>query len=258
MSSLLKISIITATYNSLETLPTTLKSIVEQNYENIECVVIDGKSTDGTLKIIYKYQIDNPDISFKIISEKDTGIYDALNKGIFNATGDIIGFLHSDDMLASSNILTKIAEEFIKTDVNGVYGDLQYVNRDNTNNVIRYWKSKKFHPKLIKQGWMPAHPTLFLKREVYKNQGYFDLSYKIAADYDLMLRILKDQTLKFSYLPTIITKMRLGGASNKSIKNIIKKTMEDYHAIRSNNIGGVITLLLKNISKIKQFLIKKT
>ena len=258
MSSLLKISIITATYNSLETLPTTLKSIVEQNYENIECVVIDGKSTDGTLKIIYKYQIDNPDISFKIISEKDTGIYDALNKGIFNATGDIIGFLHSDDMLASSNILTKIAEEFIKTDVNGVYGDLQYVNRDNTNNVIRYWKSKKFHPKLIKQGWMPAHPTLFLKREVYKNQGYFDLSYKIAADYDLMLRILKDQSLKFSYLPTIITKMRLGGASNKSIKNIIKKTMEDYHAIRSNNIGGVITLLLKNISKIKQFLIKKT
>ena len=258
MSSLLKISIITATYNSLETLPTTLKSIVEQNYENIECVVIDGKSTDGTLKIIYKYQIDNPDISFKIISEKDSGIYDALNKGIFNATGDIIGFLHSDDMLASSNILTKIAEEFIKTDVNGVYGDLQYVNRDNTNNVIRYWKSKKFHPKLIKQGWMPAHPTLFLKREVYKSQGYFDLSYKIAADYDLMLRILKDQTLKFSYLPTVITKMRLGGASNKSIKNIIKKTMEDYHAIRSNNIGGVITLLLKNISKIKQFLIKKT
>ena len=258
MSSLLKISIITATYNSLETLPTTLKSIVEQNYENIECVVIDGKSTDGTLKIIYKYQIDNPDISFKIISEKDTGIYDALNKGIFNATGDIIGFLHSDDMLASSNILTKIAEEFVKTNVNGVYGDLQYVNKKNTNNVIRYWKSKKFHPNLLKQGWMPAHPTLFLKRDIYEKHGNFDLSFKIAADYDFMLRVLKDQTLKFSYLPTIITKMRLGGASNKSIKNIIKKTMEDYHAIRSNNIGGVITLLLKNISKIKQFLIKKT
>tara|TARA_B110000908_G_scaffold124709_1_gene146221 strand:- start:719 stop:1495 length:777 start_codon:yes stop_codon:yes gene_type:complete len=258
MPSSLKISVITATYNSLETLPSALKSIVEQNYCNIEWIVIDGGSTDGTLEIIHKYQLDNPDISFKIISEKDAGIYDALNKGIFNASGDIIGFLHSDDMLASSNILTKIAEEFVKTNVNGVYGDLQYVNKYNTNNVIRYWKSKKYHPKLIKQGWMPAHPTLFLKRAIYKKHGNFDLSFKIAADYDFMLRVLKDQTLKFSYLPTIITKMRLGGASNKSIKNIIKKTMEDYHAIRSNNIGGVKTLLLKNTCKIKQFLIKKT
>lgn len=257
MSSLLKISIVTATYNSLKTLPTTLKSIVEQNYKNIECIVIDGKSTDSSLKIIYKYQLDNPDISFKIISEKDAGIYDALNKGIFNATGDIIGFLHSDDMLASSNILTKIAEEFVKTNVNGVYGDLQYVNKKNTNNVIRYWKSKKFHPNLLKQGWMPAHPTLFLKKEVYEKHGNFDLSFKIAADYDFMLRVFKDNSLKFGYLPKVFTKMRVGGASNRSLKNIIQKTKEDYRAISSNQLGGILTIIRKNTSKIKQFLINK-
>lgn len=256
MPSSLKISIITATYNSLETLPSALKSIVEQNYCNIEWIVIDGGSTDGTLEIIYKYQLDNPDFSFKIISEKDAGIYDALNKGIFNASGDIIGFLHSDDMLASSNILTKIVSKFLNEKIDGVYGDLHYVNKYDTSRVVRLWKSRDFNPELLRKGWMPAHPTLYLKKEVYDKHGSFNLKYKIAADYDFMVRVLKDPSLTYGFLPYVITKMRVGGISNGGLKNIILKSKEDYEVLLSNKIGGVFALFKKNISKLSQFIIR--
>ena len=136
--------------------------------------------------------------------------------------------------------------------LDGVYGDLQYVDKSNTKKIIRSWKSCDFKPRLLKQGWMPPHPTLFLKKEVYEKHGLFDLSYRISADYDFLLRIFKDPELKFGYLPKVITKMRVGGASNKSLKNIIKKSKEDYRAIRINNIGNFLTLARKNFSKIKQ------
>ena len=193
-----------------------------------------------------------------IISEKDSGLYDAINKGILNATGDVIGLLHSDDILYSSEIISDLIAKIYDENLDGVYGDLQYVDKKNTNKIIRLWKSCEFNPNLLGKGWMPAHPTLILKKEVYSKHGVFNKSFKIAADYDFMLRILKDKTLNFGYLPRVIIKMRVGGASNRSIKNIIKKSKEDYRAIRSNNIGGVITLILKNTSKIKQFLIKKS
>ena len=252
----MKISIITATYNSEATLKSCMISVLHQSYQNIEYVIIDGNSTDETLDLVKQHQLQFPKIEFKILSEIDNGIYDALNKGVQLATGDVIGFVHSDDVLASDSIVSKIAEVLKNSNVDGVYGDLEYVNKENTNNIIRYWKSKNFHPKLLKQGWMPAHPTLFLKREVYLKHGNFDLSYNIAADYDFMLRVLKDQSLKFSYIPEVITKMRVGGASNRSLKNIIQKTKEDYRAIRSNNIGGWYLIFLKNISKVRQFIIK--
>jgi len=252
----MKISIITATYNSEATLKSCMISVLHQSYKNIEYVIIDGNSTDETLDLVKQHQLQFPKIKFKILSEIDNGIYDALNKGVQLATGDVIGFVHSDDVLASDSIVSKIAEVLKNSNVDGVYGDLEYVNKENTNNIIRHWKSKNFHPKLLKQGWMPAHPTLFLKREVYLKHGNFDLSYKIAADYDFMLRVLKDQSLKFSYIPEVITKMRVGGASNRSLKNIIQKTKEDYRAIRSNNIGDWFSILIKNISKIKQFISK--
>ncbi|MDA9774810.1 glycosyltransferase [Algibacter sp.] len=249
----MKLSIITATYNNENTIVSCMQSVLQQSYSNIEYVVIDGNSKDDTLAIVKQYQLNYPHVTFKIISEPDKGIYDALNKGIAQATGDIIGFVHSDDVLASETILSEIADAFHNKALDGVYGDLQYVSHSNTNQVIRYWKSQSFNPKLLKQGWMPAHPTLFLKRNVYEKYGNFDLSYKIAADYDFMLRVLKDQTLKFFYLPEVITKMRVGGASNRSIKNIIQKTREDYTAVKSNQVGGLITVLRKNTSKIKQF-----
>ena len=252
MDSLLKISIITATYNSLETLPNVLKSIKEQNFYNFEWIIIDGNSTDGTLDFIHQQK---KEIAFWK-SEPDDGIYEALNKGIQFATGNVICFLHSDDIFATSKVLKNVINIFNNNDVDGVYGDLQYVNKTNTNKVIRNWKSCNFHPNLLNKGWMLPHPTLFLKREVYEKHGDFDLSYKIAADYYFMLRILKDDTLKFYYLPKVITKMRVGGTSNRSLKNIIQKTKEDYRAITTNKVGGVVTTIRKNTSKIKQFFIK--
>jgi len=248
MKSLLKISIITATYNSYPNILNVLNNIQSQSFANIELIIIDGGSSDGTVKVI-----ENCDFVSHYISAPDKGIYDALNKGVELATGDVIGFLHSDDVFADNYIISKIASQFESNNVDGVYGDLQYVDKQNTSKVIRNWKSCNFETHLLKKGWMPAHPTMFLKKEVYQKHGSFNLAYKIAADYDFMLRILKDRHLIFFYLPEVFTKMRVGGASNRSLKNIILKSIEDYSIIKRNNIGGFYTLFLKNISKIKQF-----
>ena len=246
----MRITLITATFNSASSIKTCLDSVVLQNYNDLEYLIIDGKSSDATLKIIKVYQKKFPFI--KLISEKDFGIYDALNKGVQLASGDIIGFVHSDDFLEFNDIINDIVSMTKSENLDGVYGDLQYVDKSNTKEIIRSWKSCDFKPRLLKQGWMPPHPTLFLKKEVYDKHGLFDLSYKISADYDFLLRIFKDPELKFGYLPKVITKMRVGGASNQSLKNIIKKSKEDYRAIKINNIGNFLTLVRKNFSKIKQ------
>lgn len=247
----MKVSLITATYNSEISIKTCLDSIVSQDYSDLEYLFIDGGSSDNTLSIIKKYRQNNPFI--KMVSEKDYGIYDALNKGISAASGDIIGFVHSDDFLASSDIINDIVSMIKTESLDGVYGNLQYVDKINTKKIKRNWKSCHFKTGLLKNGWMPPHPTLFLKREVYQKYGLFDVSYRISADYDFMLRIFKDSELKLGYLPKVITKMRVGGASNRSIKNIIEKSKEDYRAIKSNNIGDFLTLIRKNTSKLKQF-----
>jgi len=247
----MKVSIITATNNSEKTIEDCIKSLISQVYVNVEFIIIDNNSTDSTLAIIEKYQLKNK--SIKLISESDNGIYDALNKGVSHASGEIIGFLHSDDLYFDCYSILDVVGFFNDNKYDGVYGDLQYVNKENTDKVIRLWKSSVFHSKLLKMGWMPAHPTLFLKKQVYQKHGEFQTSYKISADYDFTLRILKDTTLKFGYMPKCITKMRVGGASNRSIKNIIQKTREDYKVVSSNNVGGWFSIVLKNISKIKQF-----
>ena len=245
----MKFSIITVCFNSEQFIANAINSVLKQDYQDVEYVIVDGESKDNTLNIIKSYG----DKITKLISEPDNGIYDALNKGVSIATGDIIGFVHSDDMLASKEILKQIVNEFKKNKVDGVYGDLQYVSHSNLDHIIRYWKSKPFNSKLLKQGWMPAHPTLFLKKSVYKRYGGFDTSYLISADYNFMLGILKNPDLKFGYLSKVTTKMRVGGASNRNLKNIIQKTKEDYRAIRNNEVGGLLALILKNTSKIKQF-----
>ena len=249
----MKVSIITATNNSEKTIEDCIKSLIGQVYMNIEFIIIDNNSTDSTLKIIERYKLKNK--SIKLISESDNGLYDALNKGVSYASGDIIGFLHSDDLYFDCYSIFDVVSFFRDNKSDGVYGDLQYVNKENTDKVIRLWKSRVYHSKLLKMGWMPAHPTLFLKKHVYEKHGGFETSYKISADYDFMLRILKDKILEFGYLPIVITKMRVGGASNRSLKNIIQKTREDYKVVSSNSIGGWFSILLKNISKIKQFII---
>jgi len=248
----MKISIITATFNSGKFIESCIKSVLKQNYKKFEIIIIDGLSTDSTIKkiktLLYKHN------NIKIFSEKDLGIYHALNKGIEKATGDIIGFVHSDDLLYNKNVLSNIIAVFKNSNIDGVYGDLQYVEKQNTNKVIRYWKSKDFKPNLINKGWTPPHPTLYLKKKVYEKHGFFDLNYKISSDYDFMTKIFKDNTFNFKYIPKVITKMRVGGISNKNIKNVLIKTLEDYKVIYKNGSGGIITLLRKNTSKIKQFI----
>jgi glycosyltransferase len=245
----MKISIITATYNSEKHIESVIACIASQTYKNIEWVVVDGASKDATLKVIKE----NYTGELTILSEPDKGIYDALNKGLALATGDIIGFLHSDDFFENERVLQDIASQFERNSSDGVYGDLRYVNADDTDKIVRYWKSKPFHKRLLQKGWMPAHPTLFLKKEVYQKHGNFDTSFKISADYDFMLRILKDNTLKFNYLPQVITNMRVGGASN-ALGNIQQKMKEDLKALHQNQIPTpYFTLFRKNTSKIKQF-----
>ena len=246
----LKISIIVATYNSSKTIRSCLDSIFNQNYSSIEINLIDGKSSDNTLDIVKNY---NRKIPIKIISEEDNGIYDALNKGIYSSTGDIIGFVHSDDILASSTIFSEIIKKISLENFDGVYGDLQYVDFDKTDKVIRNWKSCDFNDKLLKKGWMPAHPTFFLKKAVYDKHGGFNLNYSISSDYDFMIRVLNDNSLKFCYLPRVISKMRVGGSSNRSLKNILKKSREDYIIIKKNKVGNFITLVRKNLLKINQY-----
>lgn len=250
----MRVTLITATYNSGASIKSCLDSVVSQDYDDFEYLIIDGKSSDDTLSIVKHYQQKYSYI--KLISEKDQGIYDALNKGVMLATGDVIGFVHSDDLLASKTVISEIVAILKNESLDGVYGDLEYVRKEDTAKVVRFWRSRSFNSKLLSKGWMPAHPTLFLKKEVYEKHGFFNLTYQISADYDFMLRVLKDDSLKFGYLPKVITKMRIGGASNGSINNIIKKTKEDYRAIRSNHIGGWFSILIKNTSKIKQLFIR--
>ena len=245
----LSVSIITVCFNSSKTIVDTIRSVNIQTYPNIEHIFVDGLSIDNTVELIRR----NSNRNNLIISEKDKGLYDAINKGISNAGGDVIGILHSDDFFNSPDIILDLVTKIQKENLDAIYGDLQYVNETNTNKTVRCWKSCEFTPRLIKKGWIPAHPTLFLKKEVFKTHGLYDLKFTISSDYDFMLRVLKDDTIKFGYLQRVVTNMRIGGVSNKNLKNIAIKMIEDYKVIRKNNSGNIITLILKNTSKIKQF-----
>ena len=244
------ISIITPVLNGQDTIEDTIKSVLGQSYKEIEYIVIDGGSTDGTVRQVKRY---SNRIS-KLISEKDNGIYDAMNKGIRLSSGDIIGILNADDVYANDLVLDTVAKEISKNQVDACYGDLVYVDKDNTDKVIRYWKSRKYEKGLFKKGWMPPHPTLFVRKWVYEQHGVFDLTYRFAADYELMLRLLYRCGIRGAYIPELLVKMRIGGMSNRSVGNLIKKSREDYRAMRANGLrGGLFTLALKNISKVPQF-----
>lgn len=247
----MKISLITPVQNSINSINDLIKSVTNQNYIEIEHILVDGGSIDGTLETLNLYKKNNPEVKF--ISEKDNGVYDALNKGLDLATGDVIGFVHSDDFLNSNIIISEIASIFENNDIHGVYGDLQYVKRNDISKIVRSWKSRPYYPEMIKKAWMPPHPTLFLRKEVYEKHGHFDTSYKISADYEFILRIFKDQFLKFEYLPKTITTMRLGGISNGSLRNIALKVKEDYRAMRKHKVGNIFTLARKTLSKLDQY-----
>lgn len=252
MNHKLKISIITSTYNSESTLEQTFHSLYEQAYSNLEHIIIDGGSTDSTIKIIEKFK--NANTIF--ISEPDDGVYDAFNKGLAEATGDIVGFLHSDDMFASSDVLSSIAEEFEKNNVDFIYGDLCIIKRNDENSIIRYWKSEPYVDGMLNNGWMPPHPTLFIKNAVYKKLGLYDKSYNISADYLFIINLFQAPNLEFSYMNKIITKQRVGGVSSRNLKSIILKSSEDLNIIRKNSLGGISVLIKKNFYKLRQLIIK--
>lgn len=248
----LKISVITAVYRSEATVGEAIASVAAQRYPNIEHVIVEGKSPDGSLAAIERAAHGR----MRLISEPDKGIYDALNKGIQHATGEVVGFIHSDDFLPHDGVMDRIAAAFRDPAVEAVFSDLDYVSQADTSRVIRHWSTGAFHPRRLKYGWMPAHPTLYLRREIYERFGVYDINFGIAADYDFILRYFSQATAPSVYIPEVLYKMRLGGVSNRNWAKVRQKMNEDLLAIRRNNVGGIHTLALKNLSKIGQFFVR--
>ena len=249
---MVKISIITATWNSGKVLGDCILSVHRQSYKNWEHIIVDGGSNDSTLDIIRK----NEGFISKLISGPDEGIYDALNKGIECANGDIIGFLHSDDCYSSDNILCLIANAFEDPAVSAVFGDLEYVSKSDISKVIRRWVSQDFQKSDLSWGWMPPHPTLYVRREWYKKIGGFDKAFKISGDYLSILNLFSDPLFVSKHLPIVFLKMRIGGKSNKSLQSILMKSSEDWKAMRRcgmNRYHSFRSLVFKNIRKINQF-----
>ena len=247
---LLKISIITATYNSASTISDTLQSVASQTYPNIEHIIVDGLSSDNTLQIVKNF----PHIS-KVISEKDKGIYDAMNKGIALATGDLIGILNSDDFYTNYEVLSQVITSINNPTFDGCYADLNYVHPLHTSKIMRKWRSGSVNSKSFLLGWMPPHPTVFLKKDIYQKFGTFNTALRSSADYELMLRLIVKHHIKLAYLPKTIVSMRTGGQSNATFNNRIKAHKEDKIAWQINNLKPYFfTLYLKPLRKIFQFI----
>lgn len=248
----MKISIITVAYNAASTIEECLQSVAGQSYDDIEHIVIDGASTDGTVDIIRHYH----DQLSVIVSEPDEGIYDAMNKGIGQATGEIIGTLNADDWYADTDVLSRVAEAFNSdSELEAVYGDLVYVAKDDPTRVIRYWKSRSYKDGLFENGWMPAHPTFFVRSDVYQRYGKFDLEFSIQSDFELTMRFMAVNKIKTRYLPGIMVRMRMGGVTNNSVKNVINGNIEAYRACRKNGLDvSPLFVARKILSRIPQFL----
>lgn len=245
----MKVSIITITYNSAATLPRTLESVLHQTYPDIEHILVDGASSDGTRELIETYAAQHQNA--RCISEPDEGIYHAINKGIRMATGDIIGLLHSDDVLYSPDSIGQIVAAIERQKAEVVYGDLQYCAGEK---VVRQWRSNPFRTSLLKYGWMPPHPTVYVRREVYEKVGLYDEWFRISADYDMLLRIFTSG-FKTYYLPQVLVRMEIGGMSNRNSRTRLSKTQEDYIALKKNHVGaGYLTVLCKQVRKIRQFI----
>lgn len=248
-----KICIITVTFNSSKTIQDTLDSIYEQDYENFHHIVIDGKSSDNTLEIVKSHKNKN----LTIISEPDNGIYDAMNKGLLNINGEIVGFLNSDDMYANNNVLSNIALVFEDNEIEACYGDLVYVNYENSK-IIRYWKSGTYKSSLFSKGWCPPHPTFYVRKSALEEYGLFDTNFNLAADSEYMMRLMKKNNIKVAYINKVLIRMRVGGATSKSLVNIIKQNIEIIRALKLNKIKFSIFNFLtsKMLNKLMQILNK--
>ena len=246
----MKISIITVVFNGAETIEDCIKSAIGQTYSSIEHIIIDGCSTDGTLDIVADYR----DHVARVISEPDAGIYDAMNKGIRAATGGVIGILNSDDMYTDEFVFQNVVNCLSENNVQTCYGDLVYVHHEDTDKVIRHWKSGNFFRERFKKGWMPPHPTFFVKKDIYDQYGIFNLEFPLASDYELMLRFLYKYNVSTAYIPKFLVKMRTGGRCRPGILNTSKNVIENYRAWKINGLNPTpITFILKPLSKTLQY-----
>ncbi|MBK7128397.1 MAG: glycosyltransferase [Crocinitomicaceae bacterium] len=246
----MRVSIITVSFNAEKTIRDTIQSVVSQNYPQIEYVIIDGASKDNTISIIKSFG----NAITRLVSEPDNGIYDGMNKGIDLASGDIIGILNADDFYSDTAVISKVVDVFNSKNVDAVYGDLDYVDQHDTARVVRKWKSGIYYKDAFLKGWMPPHPTFFVRKSCYEKYGRFTNKLKSAADYELMLRFIHKHQINIAYLPQVLVKMRAGGKSNASIKNRIKANREDKLAWKLNDLKPeLFTFIRKPISKLTQF-----
>lgn len=245
----MKISIITVCFNSEKTIGDTIRSVVTQTHGDIEYIVIDGGSSDETREIVSSFG----EGVARFVSEPDNGLYDAMNKGLALATGDVVGFLHSDDMLADQHVISCIASSLTTNNTDSVYGDIQYVDQEDTGKILTFRTSGNYHRYKFRFGWSPPHPTFYMKRTFYQKYGGFDTTFQIAADYDALLRYMIKYKITSVYDPRIRVRMRVGGVSNRTMKNVRQKWAEDYRAMQKNGFGNPITHFLKTMRPVAHF-----
>jgi glycosyltransferase involved in cell wall biosynthesis len=247
----MRISIITVCLNSADTIGDALESVARQTFRQVEHIVVDGVSTDGTQNIVSRF---TPKVS-RLISEPDRGLYDAMNKGLAAASGDIIGFLNSDDIYAHPGVLHTVARVFTNESIDACYGDLVYVRKDDLTRVVRYWRSRAYAPGIIGRGWIPAHPTFFVRRAILLRSGGFDTQYKYVADNELMIRLLLREKIRCAYIPEVLVRMRLGGKTNRSLLNILKGNLEVLDVLRTHGLTPTPMFFLGKLgSRVSQFL----
>lgn len=246
----MKVSIVTVTFNSAATVADTLRSVATQTHPDIEHIIVDGASTDATLRIV----ADSGGHVARTISERDRGIYDAMNKGIAAATGELVGFLNSDDVLAHDRVIATIVATMSDPALDACFGDLVYVRQDDLDIVVRYWKSRPYAPGLCRRGWMPAHPTFYARKAVYRSFGDFDLSFRLQSDFEMSLRLFEMHGIRTAYIPETLVRMREGGVSNRNVRNVLKGNLEAARACRKHGFsGGVLFVAGKLLSRVPQF-----
>lgn len=249
----MRVSIVTVCFNSAATIGDTLRSVATQNHSDIEHIVIDGDSTDTTIEVVRR---DGAHVA-KFVSEPDKGIYDAFNKGLLLATGEVIGFLNSDDFYPRADVISQVARAFADDpELDAIYGDLCYVKQFETDKILRYWRSSDFEPGLFLRGWVPPHPTFFVRKRVYDRLGGYDLGYRIASDWELLARFMEVKRIRTRYLPQVLVHMRLGGVTNRSWRNVWQQNGEIWRAAKAHglqpSLGGFV--LGKLWSRGRQFL----
>lgn len=247
----MKITIITVCYNAAGTIAETLESIAAQSHHDVENIVIDGASTDNTLKIVERYT----DTIAHMLSEPDYGVYDAMNKGLALASGEVVGFLNADDVYMHPDVLARVGVTMADPAIDACYADLVYVDREQTNRVFRHWISRDYSPGLFEKGWMPPHPTFFVRKSVYEKLGGFDLRYRLQADFDLALRFMGVHGIRACYVPDVWVRMKMGGMTNNSIRNIVAGNIEAYSSCRANGLNVTPWFILtKVLSRVPQFI----